>query len=82
MYIVGTSVEYLHVVFSTKSPSLSTHLFHLCVRRCLLSTALSALFVHAVSTRPRPPNGVLGVLPSGGPRNESQRVLNRDGRRG
>jgi hypothetical protein len=34
--------------FSIRSPSLSTHFFHLCVRRCLLSTAVSELFVHAV----------------------------------
>jgi hypothetical protein len=78
-YIMGTSFEYFQMIFLQSLLRYHTIFPPL---RAKLSTAVSELFVLAVSTRPRPPNGVLGVHPSGGPRNESRQVLNRDGSRG
>jgi len=73
----------VEIIFSKNSPSLSTHVFHLCVKSWIpfattLCWSVRTFPAWRVSEPSCPQNGVLGVHRSGGQKCGSQRLRNRD----
>lgn len=78
-YIIGTFLQRLDCL-CTKSPSTDFPVFawDVCYKRKTLRWSIGVVHARSVSSRRRLKNCVFGVHPSGGRKDRSRRVLNRD----